>query len=220
MGFSVLREWARGLRARAPRLAGPACVMIFFLAHCAIFMSYPDINGRRFAWGHLPLDDSWIHLSYAKNLLRCGYFTYNPGEIETGATSPLWALVLAAFCPLFGSLYPLTQIYQLEEDTRRGDRTLAVRLGARRSLDVAIAAALVAFALLAAAGVHAGWALARGDAARWAVLAVAAAVWGLVLVPWRLHVAQRSPAEHQRGMYWALGAWAVTDLAVAASWAT
>ena len=55
---------------------------------------------------------------------------------------------------------------------------------------------------------------------RWAALAVAAVVWGLVLVPWRLHAARCTPAEHQRGMYWALGAWAVTDLAVAASWAT
>jgi hypothetical protein len=55
---------------------------------------------------------------------------------------------------------------------------------------------------------------------RWAALAVAAVVWGLVLIPWRLHAARCTPAEHQRGMYWALGAWAVTDLAVAASWAT
>jgi hypothetical protein len=41
------------------------------------------------------LDDAWIHLSYAKSLLRYGYFTYNPGEVETGATSPLWAAILA-----------------------------------------------------------------------------------------------------------------------------
>ena len=95
MSFSFWREWMGGLRAR--RLAGPVCVMAFFLVHCAIFMNYPDSAGRRYAWSHLPLDDSWIHLSYAKNLLRCGYFTYNPGEIETGATSPLWAVILAAF---------------------------------------------------------------------------------------------------------------------------
>lgn len=155
------------------------------------------------------------------NMIGFGSLTPYAGWAATGRSLDLsHALVLAAFCPLFASLYPLTQLYQLEEDARRGDRTLAVRLGARRSLDVAIVAALAAFALLAAAGVHAGWGLARGDAARWTVLAVAAAVWALVLVPWRLHVAQRSPAEHQRGMYWALGAWAVTDLAVAASWAT
>jgi 4-hydroxybenzoate polyprenyltransferase len=155
------------------------------------------------------------------NMIGFGSLTPYAGWAATGRPLDLsHALVLAAFCPLFASLYPLTQIYQLEEDTRRGDRTLAVRLGARRSLDVALAAAAVAFALLAGAGAHAGWAVAGRDAARWAVLAVAAAVWGFVLIPWRLHVAGRSPAEHQRGMYWALGAWAVTDLAVAASWAT
>jgi hypothetical protein len=27
-----------------------------------------------------------------------------------------------------------------------------------------------------------------------------------------------SAADHQRGMHWALGAWAVTDLAVLAAW--
>jgi len=155
------------------------------------------------------------------NLIGFGALTPYAGWAATGRPLDLThALVLAAFGPLFAALYPLTQIYQLEEDARRGDRTLAVRLGIERSLDVALAAAAVAFALLAGAGLRAGWSLADGDIARWAAVAVAAAVWGLVLVPWRLHAAERTPGEHQRGMYWALGAWAVTDLAVAASWAT
>ena len=81
--------------------------------------------------------------------------------------------MLLAFCPLFAALYPLTQLYQLEEDTRRGDRTLACVLGVRRSLDAAIATAALAFALFAAAGVRAGWRaggdgpLALGRARRW-----------------------------------------------------
>ena len=155
------------------------------------------------------------------NLIGFGTLTPYAGWAATGRPLDLThALVLAAFGPLFAALYPLTQIYQLEEDARRGDRTLAVRLGIERSLDVALAAAVVAFALLAGAGLRAGWSLADGDIARWAAVAVAAAVWGFVLVPWRLHAAERTPGEHQRGMYWALGAWAVTDLAVAASWAT
>ncbi len=65
---------------------------------------------------------------------------------------PARGLVLLAFCPLFAALYPLTQLYQLEEDTRRGDRTLACVLGVRRSLTAALAAAALAFALFAAAG--------------------------------------------------------------------
>ena len=51
-------------------------------------------------------------------------------------------LVLLSFMPLFASLYPLTQLYQFEEDRQRGDRTLALILGMRRSLQLAVAAAL------------------------------------------------------------------------------
>ncbi len=124
------------------------------------------------------------------------------------------ALVLLAFCPLFAALYPLTQLYQFDEDRRRGDRTLALILGMRRSLLVAIVSALLAFALFAAAAlvlrVGVGWGL---------VLAVPFAAWLLVLVPWYAGHEDWSPAEHQRGMYRALTAWALTDLAVLAVFA-
>jgi lycopene elongase/hydratase (dihydrobisanhydrobacterioruberin-forming) len=127
-------------------------------------------------------------------------------------------VLLAAFCPLFASLYPLTQLYQLDEDTRRGDRTLAVRLGPARSLDVALVAAAIAFGLFIASGLLLGWG--RSDGGRWLALALAALAWSGVLIPWRRAARARTPAAHQRAMYWALGAWAVTDLAVAASWGT
>jgi 4-hydroxybenzoate polyprenyltransferase len=126
---------------------------------------------------------------------------------------PARGLVLLAFCPLFAALYPLTQLYQLEEDSRRGDRTLAVVLGPRRSLDAAIAAAAVGFALFAAAGWQAGWV---GSTAIWRVVALglAALAWALVLLPWRARYAKLRPHEQQGRMYLALAAWAVTDLVV------
>jgi hypothetical protein len=34
-------------------------------------------------------------------------------------------LLVVGFAPLFGSFYPLTQIYQIETDIKRGDITLA-----------------------------------------------------------------------------------------------
>ena len=43
----------------------------------------------------LPLDDAWIHLVYARSIAEGQPFQYNPGEWETGSTSPLWALLLA-----------------------------------------------------------------------------------------------------------------------------
>jgi len=127
--------------------------------------------------------------------------------------------VLLGFCPLFASLYPLTQLYQVEEDVRRGDRTFAAALGIGRSLSVALVAAGAAFVVFAAAGVQAGW-RGAGHGWRWAALAIALCAWALVLVPWRLGWAGWSPAQHQRGMYQALGAWAVTDLVVVLAWGT
>lgn len=43
-----------------------------------------------------PLDDAWIHAVYGRSLARSGMLAFNPGVPATGATSPLWALILAA----------------------------------------------------------------------------------------------------------------------------
>lgn len=43
------------------------------------------------------LDDAWIHLAYAKSLRLGEGLSYNPGDRETGFSSPLWVLVLAAW---------------------------------------------------------------------------------------------------------------------------
>jgi 4-hydroxybenzoate polyprenyltransferase len=116
------------------------------------------------------------------------------------------ALVLLGFCPLFAGLYPLTQLYQMDEDRRRGDRTLALLLGPRVSLGVAIACTLLAFALF-------GWAAAVLRERAW-LLVVPLVAWLAVLAPWYRRRASLSAADQQRGMYRALAAWAVTDVAV------
>jgi len=41
------------------------------------------------------LDDAYIHLAYAKSLRLGDGFAYNPGDAETGFSSPLWALLLS-----------------------------------------------------------------------------------------------------------------------------
>lgn len=148
------------------------------------------------------------------NMLGFGTLTPYAGWAATGVPlEPARGLTLVAFCPLFAALYPLTQLYQLEEDTRRGDRTLATVLGVRGSLDAAAAALAVAFVLFAAAGVVAGWGL-DARAWRWPVLALALAGWLAVLLPWRRDARQFGIGDHQRGMYRALAAWALTDLVV------
>lgn len=41
-----------------------------------------------------PLDDSWIHLHFARNLAAGAGFSYNPGTPVAGSTAPLWTLLL------------------------------------------------------------------------------------------------------------------------------
>jgi 4-hydroxybenzoate polyprenyltransferase len=155
------------------------------------------------------------------NMSGFGTLTPFAGWTATGLPIDMArGLVLLAFCPLFAALYPLTQLYQLEEDTRRGDRTLACVLGVRRSLSAAIGAAALAFGIFGAAGIRAGWGSGGADPWRWAGLSLATVAWAWVLLPWRRSYAGWAPADHQRGMYWALGAWAVTDLVVVLAWGT
>lgn len=49
-----------------------------------------------------PLDDSWIHLQFARNLAEGHGFSYNPGVPVAGSTAPLWTLVLAGAFALGG----------------------------------------------------------------------------------------------------------------------
>lgn len=42
-----------------------------------------------------PLDDGWIHQTYARNLARAGRWEYTPGVVSAGSTAPLWTLLLA-----------------------------------------------------------------------------------------------------------------------------
>jgi 4-hydroxybenzoate polyprenyltransferase len=154
------------------------------------------------------------------NMVGFGTLTPFAGWSATGRPLDVTgAVLLLAFCPLFAALYPLTQLYQLEEDRRRGDGTLALMLGARRSLDVALAAMGAAFALFAWAGLRSGWSAAT-DGWRWGLMGLALASWLIVIVPWRARAGGMVPAGHQRRMYQALLAWAVTDLAVVLAWGT
>ncbi len=42
-----------------------------------------------------PLDDAWIHQTYARNLWQTGRWEYAPGMISAGSTAPLWTILLA-----------------------------------------------------------------------------------------------------------------------------
>ncbi|MGQ9887783.1 MAG: hypothetical protein ACUVSX_04765 [Aggregatilineales bacterium] len=48
------------------------------------------------AGGGFPLDDSWIHQVYARNLAHSGEWAFVPGQPSAASTSPLYTVVLAA----------------------------------------------------------------------------------------------------------------------------
>jgi hypothetical protein len=50
-----------------------------------------------------PLDDSWIHLHFARNLAEGAGFAYNPGTPVAGSTAPLWTLLLAGGARVAGA---------------------------------------------------------------------------------------------------------------------
>jgi lycopene elongase/hydratase (dihydrobisanhydrobacterioruberin-forming) len=153
------------------------------------------------------------------NMVGFGTLTPYAGWAATGLPlQPAPGVVLLGFCPLFAALYPLTQIYQFEEDRRRGDRTLALTLGVKRSLLVSLAAAVAGHCLFTLAGWMAGWS--GDDAWRWILLALSGATWGMLLLNWIWRHGRMREREHQRGMYQALAAWAFTDLIVVLAWST
>jgi 4-hydroxybenzoate polyprenyltransferase len=144
------------------------------------------------------------------NMVGFGTLTPYAGWAATGRPLDTSAmLALLAFCPLFAALYPLTQLYQFEEDRARGDRTLAILLGVAPSLWVAIGAVGVAYALFTAA-------LGTADvsAVRGAPLLASGVLWLILLGAWLARAGGMTSREHKRGMYLALAVWGVTDLSV------
>lgn len=52
-----------------------------------------------------PVDDSYIHLQFARNLYEDGQMAFNKGEPSSGSTAPLWPMLLAAVFPLVKNWY-------------------------------------------------------------------------------------------------------------------
>lgn len=79
---------------------GPVVLIVLSgLIVSAVLYSYAStMNGRP----GFPLDDPWIHLQFARNLIDYGSFSYYKDEmITSGSTSPLYVLLLSAGFVLF-----------------------------------------------------------------------------------------------------------------------
>ena len=140
------------------------------------------------------------------NALGYGALTLYGGWAALGrAFDPTIWTVLAGFFCLAAAAYPLTQVYQYDEDLQRGDRTLVIALGKKRSLFWSLAFVPLAFSFfLGAARLY------HPTPWSWTLLPAFAA-WMWVLVPW---VTRIETYPEQTGMYRGLLAWALTDLAV------
>ena len=141
------------------------------------------------------------------NCVGFGLLTPLAGWALTGR--PFSRTVLLAsigFAFLFATLYPMTQIYQVAEDSRRGDQTLTIRLGVGRSLTLALLTSLIAHVFFLAG------LLAQGRPPLYLLPSLAA--WLAVLIPWMRGWRSWTDPQHENGMYWGLGAWAITDLSL------
>ena len=183
---------------------------------------YSRAPGTSAALHGFPLDDTWIHLVYARNLVEQGGFYYNDGTAETGTTSPLWVVLLAGVYALTGrgpaagvvlgvkllslvfGIAGIVMIYRMSRafDEHHGIALLAACLaGIDPSLTFARASGMEVslFLFLTLSALHyAGRArpLAAGTAAG---LAVVARPEGVVLFPILLALLLRPVARAQPG---------------------
>jgi hypothetical protein len=192
--------------------------LIFLAAHvaAALFFLLDRAPGSGAALVGLPLDDAWIHLVYARSLALLEGFAYNPGQLETGSTSPLWAVLLVP-ASLVGRWFSISVVLPAKATcvlagvlASVGAARLARALALGSAVEIAAGLAIAADPALAFAQVSgmevmlaaatALWALGElaadrpgraGIAAGLAPLArpelVLLSVAVLVLVEWRLH---------------------------------
>jgi hypothetical protein len=66
---------------------------IITLAALVAVLFYLLVSALIFRVG-FPLDDTWIHLTYARNLAEHGEWAFRLGEQSAGSTAPLWTFLL------------------------------------------------------------------------------------------------------------------------------
>ncbi|WP_096894541.1 UbiA family prenyltransferase [Candidatus Scalindua japonica] len=131
------------------------------------------------------------------------FTTYAGWACVFGQINLVIILICTGYIFLFGSLYPLTQIYQFDEDRDKGDKTLAVVLGIDRSIKLSFVCLICAFTIF---GV-----VLFIEHIRFYILIIPLSFWLIILIPW---IAQGSLYPQKKGMYRALWAWVATDITI------
>lgn len=68
---------------------------LWLLLAFAIGLLYLGVSHFGYGYTGFPLDDGWIHQTYARNLGWRGQFSFTPGVPSTGSTAPLWTILLS-----------------------------------------------------------------------------------------------------------------------------
>jgi hypothetical protein len=68
--------------------------LILAIISCVSVLVYLLASYKFFRIG-FPLDDAWIHQTYARNLAATGKWVFLPGQVSGGSTSPLWTITLS-----------------------------------------------------------------------------------------------------------------------------
>ncbi len=79
---------------QAARWSRPGELFIFMALAIIGASAYFLLSARTYGLG-FPLDDAWIHQTYARNLALSGEWAFIPGEPSGGSTAPLWSGLLA-----------------------------------------------------------------------------------------------------------------------------
>lgn len=67
-----------------------------FIAGAVLLIAFIYLLASQISYAiGFPLDDSWIHQTYARNLALRGEWAFRPGIPSAGSTSPLWSALLA-----------------------------------------------------------------------------------------------------------------------------
>src|SRR5512147_2316873 len=69
-------------------------LITYTLVATAMVVLYTSLAASRSFAGY-PLDDAWIHQTYARNWAETGQLAYVVGSPSAGSTAPLWTLLLS-----------------------------------------------------------------------------------------------------------------------------
>lgn len=152
-----LGRWSIWLQAAGAALS-PVVGPLFAAGYGVLWGIFTAYSHPRTRWKRSPVaSTAAIVVGQGGIGYWLGWSAAGAAEPTTRAIAAAWTAAdgwaLAAACTVVAALYPLTQVYQLDADRDRRDRTLAAALGPRGTLAWGAACfAAAAFALLGAGG--------------------------------------------------------------------